>query len=123
MMALNQSQRSHIEARLREEREEVLAVLRRYDEGRATTPSDAAGDLSHFPFHPADHGSDSYEEDMGTVFAERASRELKEIDRALHQLYEDPEHFGICENTGQPIPFERLDVIPWARTCVGEEDF
>lgn len=122
-MVLTEPQRRHIEARLREEREGVLAILRRYQEGHDTTPTEAAGDLSHFPFHLADHGTDSYDQDMETVFAERASRELEEIDRALHQLYEDPEHFGICENTGQPIPFARLDVIPWARTCIGTEDF
>ena len=122
-MVLTESQRRHIEARLREERDGVLAILRRYDTEHDTTPTDAAGDLSHFPFHLADHGTDSYDQDMGTVFAERASRELEQIDRALHQLYVDPEHFGICENTGQPIPFERLDVIPWTRTCIGEEDF
>ena len=23
---------------------------------------------------------------------------------------------GISETTGKPIPFERLDIIPWART-------
>jgi RNA polymerase-binding transcription factor DksA len=27
------------------------------------------------------------------------------------------ERSGVCEDTGGDIPFERLDVIPWARTC------
>ena len=46
----------------------------------------------------------------------RASRELEEIDAALRRLYESPERFGLSETTGEPIPFERLDLIPWART-------
>jgi RNA polymerase-binding transcription factor DksA len=121
-MALNDAQRRHLEARLREERERVLTVLRRYDETRATTQAAAAGDLSDYPLHPADHGTDNYDQEMETVFAERASRELEAIDRALHQLYEDPGHFGICDNTGEPIPFERLDVIPWARTRIEVEE-
>jgi DnaK suppressor protein len=50
--------------------------------------------------------------------AERASRELEEIDQALHRLYEQPEQFGICENTGEAIPLERLELVPWTRTCV-----
>jgi len=45
------------------------------------------------------------------------SRELEEIDAALERLYRTPERFGICEETGRPIPFERLEIIPWARTC------
>jgi len=122
-MTLTESQLLHIEARLREEREATLAILRRYDENRAATPTESAGDLSNYPFHLADHGTDSYDEDMEAVFAERASRELEEIDRALHQLYEDPEHFGICENTGKPIPFERLEMVPWTRRCIGKDDF
>jgi RNA polymerase-binding transcription factor DksA len=47
----------------------------------------------------------------------RISRELAEIDVALERLYRHPDRFGICEDTGEEIPFERLDVIPWARTC------
>jgi RNA polymerase-binding transcription factor DksA len=56
---------------------------------------------------------------MEVIMAQRASQELQEIDEALHRFYEEPERFGICENTGKPIPLERLDLIPWTRTCVG----
>jgi DnaK suppressor protein len=55
---------------------------------------------------------------MTTQLAQRASRELEEIDAALQRLYEHPDRFGLSETTGEPIPFERLDVIPWARTAV-----
>lgn len=121
-MVLTDVQRRHLEARLLEERTRVLADLRHYDEQRTSTPAAEAGDLSNYPFHLADHGTDSYDQEMETVLAERASRELEAIDGALHQLYHDPEHFGICENTGQPIPFDRLDVIPWARTCIEADE-
>jgi RNA polymerase-binding transcription factor DksA len=117
-MALTEEQRHRIGERLLEERARVLSVLRRFDEDSATSLTAAAGDLSDYPFHVADHGSDSYDQEMDTVQAERASRELQEIDDALHRLYEAPDRFGICENTGNPIPLERLDLIPWARTCV-----
>jgi RNA polymerase-binding transcription factor len=117
-MALNEDQLSYLEKRLREERDRVLKVLRHYDEGRDETITAAAGDLSDYPFHVADHGTDSYDQEMDTVLVERASRELGEIDEALRQLYEAPERFGICESTGEPIPFERLDLVPWTRTCV-----
>ncbi len=96
----------------------MLSILRRYDERREASETAAAGDLSDYPFHVADRGSDSYDQEMATVLAERASRELEAIDGALRQLYATPERFGICRNTGQPIPFERLDIVPWARTCV-----
>lgn len=116
-MGLNQEQRRHIERRLREERDRVVGVLRRFDANRDTSLTAAAGDLSDYPFHVADHGTDSYDQEMDTVLAERASRELEEIDEALHRLYETPDRFGICENTGAPIPLDRLEVVPWTRTC------
>jgi RNA polymerase-binding transcription factor DksA len=47
----------------------------------------------------------------------RVSNELAEIDAALDRLYRTPEQFGRCETTGRDIPFERLDMIPWATTC------
>ena len=117
-MALTEEQRHRVEERLRQERARVVRILRRFDEDSATSPTAASGDLSDYPFHLADHGTDSYDQEMDTVQAERASRELEEIDDALRRLYEAPERFGICENTGDPIPLERLEIIPWARTCV-----
>lgn len=117
-MAMTDEQRRRIDQRLHEERERVLTVLRRFDEDRDTNLTAASGDLSDYPFHVADHGTDSYDQEMDTVLAERASRELEEIDDALRRLYEEPDRFGICENTGEPIPLERLDLVPWTRTCV-----
>lgn len=117
-MALTQEQRQHVVERLLEERARVLSVLRRFDDDSATSLTAAAGDLSDYPFHLADHGTDSYDQEMDTVEAERASRELEEITDALRRLYQDPDRFGICENTGDPIPLERLEIVPWARTCV-----
>ena len=117
-MALNQEQRGRIEARLYEERRRALTVLRRFDQDRDSSVTAASGDLSDYPFHVADHGTDSYDQEMDSVMAERASRELEEIDEALRRLYQQPDLFGICESTGEPIPWERLQLIPWTRTCV-----
>jgi RNA polymerase-binding transcription factor DksA len=117
-MTLTEEQRRHLEARLREERERALDVIRRYDEGRSNPDDD--GDLTNYPFHLADQGTDSFDQELSTQLADRASRTLEEIDAALQRLYETPERFGVSESTGAPIPFERLDIIPWARTEVTE---
>jgi DnaK suppressor protein len=114
---LTEQQLRHLEARLLEERDRANDVLRRFDESRDASLVEAAGDLSDYPFHVADHGTDSHDQEVDAVIAERASRELEEIDEALRRLYEEPERFGICEDTGEPIPFERLDLVPWARLC------
>jgi DnaK suppressor protein len=117
-MALNPEERQQIELRLHDERERVLKILRRFEEARANSGTEAAGDISDYPFHVADRGTDSFDQEMDMALAQRASRELEEIDDALRRFYEEPDRFGICENTGEPIPMERLDLIPWTRTCV-----
>jgi DnaK suppressor protein len=117
-MALNPEERQQIELRLHDERERVLKILRQFEEARENSGTEAAGDISDYPFHVADRGTDSFDQEMDMALAQRASRELEEIDDALRRFYEEPDRFGICENTGEPIPMERLDLIPWTRTCV-----
>ena len=117
-MQLTTAQREHLERRLREERERVLRDLdRQLADISDGDEQDRAGDLTKVPFHLADIGTDAIDTEVTTSNAARQSRELAEIDAALERLYRTPERFGICEDTGEPIPFERLDIIPWARTC------
>lgn len=117
-MPLTTTQRTHLEQRLKEERALALQLLNRavgdHSDG---TEQDRAGDLTKMPFHPADLGTDTNDEEFAASNATRTSRELAEIDAALERLYKTPEEFGRCEDTGRDIPFERLDMIPWARTC------
>ena len=40
---------------------------------------------------------------------------LSEIDSALQRL--DEGSYGICERCAEPIPWERLDVLPMSRLC------
>lgn len=118
---LTEQQMRHLEARLVEERGRALDLLRRFDESRDASVLEAAGDLSDYPFHVADHGTDSHDQEMDAVIAERASRALEDIEDALRRLHEEPERFGICDDTGEPIPFERLDIVPWAHLCAEEK--
>jgi DnaK suppressor protein len=117
-MSLTPEQLQHFEDRLREERARALRILNRsLAEHTDASEQERAGDISSVPFHIADRGTDTMEDELNAVNATRVSRELAEIDAALDRLYQHPERFGICEETGAPIPYERLDIIPWARTC------
>lgn len=46
------------------------------------------------------------------------SNTIAEIDAALARLRDG--RFGISEVSGEPIRYERLRVVPWARTAAGE---
>lgn len=119
-MSLTDDQRRHLESRLQEERERAQSIIRRYDESEGANPTTSDGDNSRYPFHLADQGTDSFDQELTSQLAERASRDLAEIDAALQRLYEAPERFGLSELTGEPIAFERLDLIPWARIAADE---
>jgi RNA polymerase-binding transcription factor DksA len=119
-MSLTAEQRSHLEQRLLEERARAQRILNQsVEEYKEESGQDRAGDLTSVPFHVADRGTDTMQTELDASMETRVSRELAEIDAALNRLYQHPEHFGICEDTGREIPFERLDLIPWARTCEG----
>jgi DnaK suppressor protein len=45
---------------------------------------------------------------------------LADVERALGKL--DDGHFGTSEDSGAPIPLERLEAVPWARRTAAEED-
>jgi len=117
-MYLTDEQRKYLEGRLHEERARVVRDLNRLVGDLSDgTEQDRSSDLTKVPLHMADLGTDTIDTEINASNATRESDELKEIDRALDRLVKTPERFGICEDTGEKIPYARLEVIPWARTC------
>src|SRR4051812_21104719 len=45
---------------------------------------------------------------------------LSDVERALKKL--DDGHYGTSEDSGAPIPLERLEAVPWARRTAQEEE-
>ena len=117
---MTEEQRQYLENRLLDERAERMRRLASFQAEEATSERDSDGDLSAVPFHPADMGTDTMQEELDAAQATRGSRELEEIDAALERLYREPARFGIDERTGREIPFSRLEVIPWARTAADD---
>jgi RNA polymerase-binding transcription factor len=119
-MPLTEKQRRHLARRLQEERTRVLRTLNRsIGEHADGDEQDRSGDLSAMPSHPADLGTDTMQAELDASNATRLSRELAEIDAAIERLHSTPDKYGVCEDTGEDIPYARLDLIPWARTCGG----
>ena len=115
---MTQAQRKHLESRLIEERDRITSLLSRYsDQHEAEDQEDESGDITKMPLHMADQGTDTMQQELDAVMVDRESRTLSDIDAALERLYHSPESYGICETTGKEIPFERLDIVPWATTC------
>jgi RNA polymerase-binding transcription factor DksA len=115
---------AHYQKRLLEERRRLLRLLGRSAEQFSASTTESDGDLTSYPFHIADQGTDTIEQETGFLIASQESRMLWHVDDALRRLYREPERFGICEHCGVAITFERLDAIPhtrFCRTCKSQE--
>ena len=114
---MNDKQRSTIEERLLEERQDALEVLGSLDARAREELTGGDGELSNYPLHMADDGTDTMEQEKSFLLASQEGRRLYQIDEALRRLYGKPEEFGTCSVCGADIGMERLDLIPWATTC------
>ncbi len=77
---------------------------------------ESTGNLSSMPLHPADAGSDNFEQEftLGLVGTEQVL--LGEIEEAIQRIAEGT--YGICVATNQKITRERLRAKPWAKHCI-----
>jgi DnaK suppressor protein len=69
--------------------------------------------------HPADAATDSFDRDLVLALASHEQESLYEIDAALRRI--DNGTYGMCEWTGRPIPWKRLEAMRWTRFSVEGE--
>lgn len=115
----------HLENRLLEERDDTLHDLQEAEEEEEEGQRESSGSLSRTPSHLADAGSDTQEAEKDFAIMSRNSEKLARIDDALRLLREKPDAYLTCEKCGSRIQDERLDIVPWTRTCArcaAEED-
>lgn len=94
----------------------LIGNVRRLEDEACRKGSDAAGDLSTMPLHPADLATDTQQQDMSIFFMENENGQLQAIEEALERIHED--NFGLCEECEHEIALERLRAIPYAPLCL-----
>ncbi|QDU98636.1 TraR/DksA family transcriptional regulator [Lignipirellula cremea] len=91
-------------------------VLSMSDAALNQTGSDASGELSRAPTHPADVGSDAYEQEFTLSLVEHDEDTLKSIEVALERIRTGD--YGSCVECNARIPKARLNAIPFTPHCV-----
>lgn len=66
--------------------------------------------------HPADHASDLTDQTMELAIDNEREEELYAIEDALRRI--EKKTYGMCVICGADIPFERLEALPFADTCI-----
>jgi DnaK suppressor protein len=78
--------------------------------------STLGGATSSAPLHPADAGSDAFEQEFTLSLVENEEQVLGEIDDALLRI--ERGSYGKCEECQAAIARARLQALPYTRYCV-----
>lgn len=86
---------------------------------QSDSPNDAIQELADYDNHPADMGTEQFEQERDAGLELVQKDRMQEIENALEKI----EHgtYGLSEKSGKPIPVERLEAQPTARNLVEEE--
>ena len=101
------------------QREKLLRLREELSERIRQLASEACEETPSYSMHMADAATDSFDRDLTLGLMSFEQEALYEIDAALKRIQDGT--YGICELTGQPIPWARLVAIPWARFSLGAE--
>lgn len=83
---------------------------------QAEVVANNGSDLSNVPTHPADIGTDNFEQEFTLGLLESERTLLAEIEEALKRVKEGT--YGVCVGTGQAIGIARLKARPWAKYSI-----
>ncbi|MEX2462514.1 MAG: TraR/DksA C4-type zinc finger protein [Paenibacillaceae bacterium] len=117
MKSLSKSQKNELKQLLLEQQANLTKRLANSNNfGLASSLHESPGELSNYDNHPADNGTELFEQGKDLALNENTEAHLREVNEALAVI--DTKNYGFCTHCNQPIPFERLQVIPETRYCI-----
>jgi RNA polymerase-binding transcription factor DksA len=110
--------------RLEAERERLVAIRDGIrddlgNEGPQNDRTEALSELSLRDQHPADIGTEVFEQEKTHSILASVEGELIDVDRALERVADGT--YGTCEACRKPIPQARLQALPAARFCLKDQ--
>ena len=91
----------------------LLGLHERLLKERSEQLAEAAEPLEPHSMDIADSATDQFDHDMALSRLSAEQDALFEVEEALKRILNGT--YGLCEETGTPIPAERLNAVPWAR--------
>jgi DnaK suppressor protein len=80
------------------------------------TGGEASGSLSNTPLHPADLGTDSFDQEVNLTLLEKEDLTLEAIQAAMDRIEQGT--FGRCVRCHKEIGKERLQALPFTPYCI-----
>ena len=111
---LNRADLKQFRAMLLEKKHSLIGDMNTIEtEAMGFNRQNGTGDLSNMPTHPADIGTDNYEQEFTLELLESERVLLGEINEALQRIADNT--YGVCQGTGKAITKARLRARPWAK--------
>jgi DnaK suppressor protein len=114
--ALTPGQREELRRTLEAKKAHLLRSIAKREDEEDTLAETNGADVGD----PADLAEISIERRERLALADRDIDLLEEVDHALTRLHDGT--YGVSEATGQPISYERLRAVPWARLDADEAE-
>jgi RNA polymerase-binding protein DksA len=115
--AMNKQELGHFRTKLDELNDRLKGDVARVEaDALRRAGGEASGGISNTPLHPADLGSDHYEQEVALSLLENEAQLLRQVAEALDRI--DNGTYGTCKVCGKAIARERLELLPYATHCV-----
>jgi RNA polymerase-binding transcription factor DksA len=95
--------------------EKLSSLRERLIEERKERLHEAAQPLEIHTMSQADSATDEFDHELALSRLSVDQDALYEVEAAMNRILTGK--YGICEQTGKPIPPGRLKVLPWTRYC------
>lgn len=114
---MDHSKMNNYKNKLISEKKRIEKIIQSMKEnGTSDMYEEMANELSTFDNHPGDLGTIRSDLERGAYAKDNEIKILNKVDDALHAIKEGT--YGTCKGCGKTIPEERLDIIPYATSCV-----
>jgi len=114
-MSLKKQEIAKFKKRLEELRNQMTQMVRGISEDVKSTDESKG-----YSQHQADEGTDDFDRTISLELTNKEYDILRQIERAMEKIEENT--YGICDITGEEIPFARLEAIPYATMTVKAQE-
>jgi len=115
-MPLKKSDVENFKKRLEEMRNHLTKTL----QGTTEDVKSAIDESSGYSQHQADEGTDNFNQTISLELTSKEYGVLRQIDRALEKIEDNT--YGVCDLTGDEIPYARLEAVPYATMTVQAQE-
>lgn len=113
---MDKSKLRYFKDRLLEEKKKILKTLNKMTNMEEYGSMDVyQSELSNYDNHPADMGTELFMKEQDNGFKNRMKNTLLEIESSFDDISKGS--YGVCKACGEKIDEERLEIIPYAKTC------